>query len=169
MKKQEISEEAKNLIFKWGLNSKGWEFSFCKSKSSFGYCKFKRNRLTGEISQKKICLSQHLLPTINDESVIDTILHEIAHALDVEERGYSNHDSNWKKWAIKVGAKPERTGTHDYQEAYAQLAKQSKYTHVCPNGHEFPSHRKTKRRSSCPTCNPNRFDERYVLTQVQNY
>ena len=39
----------------------------------------------------------------NDDRVINTILHEIAHALDYKKRGYSNHDSQWKKTAKSIG------------------------------------------------------------------
>lgn len=173
MTQSEARKKALALMSKWGLTDirKNWTFKFNNSKSAFGQCQFKRNRFTGEIHSKKICLSSYFLPALSDESVIDTILHEIAHALDVEDRGYSNHDLNWKRMAIKVGAKPQTCASHDDEEVYAKLAKQSKYTHVCPNGHEFPSHRRDKAgiRKSCPTCNPDDFDPRYILKQVQNY
>tara|TARA_R110000765_G_scaffold405952_1_gene502733 strand:- start:253 stop:747 length:495 start_codon:yes stop_codon:yes gene_type:complete len=50
-------------------------------------------------------LTQH---ETNEDRVKNTILHEIAHALDYKKRGYSNHDKNWKKMAKSIGCTGER-------------------------------------------------------------
>lgn len=34
---------------------------------------------------------------------LDTLLHEVAHFMDWRERGYTDHDKNWKGWAKKLG------------------------------------------------------------------
>ena len=39
----------------------------------------------------------------NEKRVINTILHEIAHGLDYKNRGYSNHDAEWKRVARSIG------------------------------------------------------------------
>lgn len=151
---------ANELLTEWGLTEKGWTFIWGNKKRSFGTC---RKRA------KTIELSTFLLPTINDESAEDTIRHEIAHALDFEDRGTSDHGYKWKAWAIKVGADPTATSTNDFEDVAKDLAETTKYTLVCPNGHKFPSHRKKKRLSSCGKCCPGYFNKAYLLKQVQNY
>ena len=49
----------------------------------------------------------------NEKRVINTILHEIAHALDYRKRGYSNHDSEWKRVAKSIGCSGERCSSMD--------------------------------------------------------
>lgn len=43
-----------------------------------------------------------------EAEVGDTIRHEIAHALDCNTRGKSDHGPEWQKWANKLGAIPSR-------------------------------------------------------------
>ena len=50
-------------------------------------------------------LTQH---ESNGCRIKNTILHEIAHALDYEQRGYSNHDRVWKRTARSIGCSGER-------------------------------------------------------------
>lgn len=38
----------------------------------------------------------------------EVLLHEIAHALDFEERGFSGHDAAWRKKCLQVGCPPRR-------------------------------------------------------------
>jgi|TARA_R110000851_G_scaffold63075_2_gene144394 predicted SprT family Zn-dependent metalloprotease len=164
-RKQNLESLAKNLLEEWGLKSKGWTFCWNSRKRSFGVCS---PRL------KTIALSDYLLPTINNDSAEDTIRHELAHALDVEERGTSDHSWKWKQWAIKVGADPTRTKSHDNTEASEELASQSKYTLVCKKGHKSPSHKKRKRSVSCSRCNkeaglPSAYYEKFKMEQIRNY
>ncbi|MDG1950060.1 MAG: SprT-like domain-containing protein [bacterium] len=154
---------ANTLLEEWGLTEKGWRFVWGNRKRSFGVC---RSRA------KTIELSLYLLPTINDDSAEDTIRHEIAHALDFDDRGRSDHSYKWKAWAIKVGADPTSCKRHDNPEVLEQLAKESRYTLYCPDGHTFPSHKKQKvnRRTKrcCSTCH-GEGKGLVVLEQRQNY
>lgn len=59
----------------------------------------------------KITFSSFLFHRVSDEDSHDTLLHEIAHALDWKERGTTDHGPNWKKWAVRVGARPVRCGS----------------------------------------------------------
>jgi len=59
-----------------------------------------------ELSSKAFIENEHMIPK---ETLIDIVLHEVAHALDYEDRGTSGHDEAWKDWARKVGADPTRT------------------------------------------------------------
>lgn len=58
-----------------------------------------------------IKISKHpdLLANASIADCVDTVRHEAAHILDYMHRGDSGHDSVWKSWAVKVGAKPNRT------------------------------------------------------------
>jgi len=162
-RKVNLENLANSLLKEWGLTKKGWVFVWGNKKRSFGTCR---------PSRKVIELHSFLLPTINDEAAEDTIRHEIAHALDFEQRGKSDHSYKWKAWAIKVGADPSRTKSHDNYEALVVKSNQSKYRLVCPNGHVFPSHRKEKKNkrsiACCVICHKD--NKGYIkLKQEQNY
>ena len=157
---QQIEAFANEHMDKWGLTQKGWTFGWHKKRTSLGSCNWTR---------KRILLSSFLFAHLTQEERQDTILHEIAHAMDFETRGMSDHGPKWKSWAIRVGAKPERCKSIS-DASDADVAKRSKYTLRCPNGHEFPRHRWSAGRvASCPTCNPHAFDERCKLVPIRNY
>ena len=152
---------AKEQMEKWDLISKGWIFKFNNRKGSFGLCSYRK---------KTLSLSLFLFNTISMEKKKDTVLHEIAHALDKEWNGVSSgHDRPWKIVCLQVGAEPTKCSSATNQEEVARLARQSKYSLTCPNGHVRPSHRKLKRTVSCEKCDPNAFNSEYVYEQIQNY
>jgi predicted SprT family Zn-dependent metalloprotease len=92
-------------IFKFGFNQK---------KRSFGTCYYGKNN--------KIELSEFLCKTMLEEEVKDTLLHEMAHAIDVGIRGFSNHDMEWKKLAVQLGAIPR---------SYSKAPRGIEYKYVC--------------------------------------
>lgn len=80
---------------KHGLFEKGWRGAFDSAKRRCGLCSYTR---------KTISLSR-VYVQLNDESlVLDTILHEIAHAL---AGGFAGHGRIWQLQAIAIGAKPQ--------------------------------------------------------------
>ena len=84
-----------------GLVSLGWTGTLDNAVRRFGACKYRKKRIT---------LSRHLITINSDEETLDTILHEIAHALAFEEHGEDcGHDERWQAIAIRIGARPERT------------------------------------------------------------
>lgn len=99
---------------KWGLND--WTLKF-------------NNRLTRSLGrcifvQKTIELQTRFVKENPEHIVLDTIRHEIAHALAGHKAG---HGHEWKMWAVKVGAKPEATAdaasvtlTRRYQLAFVK-------------------------------------------------
>lgn len=171
---QTIQEFAKQKMAEWGLTEKGWTFQWNNSRRSLGRCRFQRYAQTSFIHLprkpliKQIIISRFLTNILGEEQQRDTVLHEIAHALDFEQRGKSAHDDTWKWWAVKVGAKPNACCTLD-ETGNKAVAAVSKYTLRCPNGHDFARHRVFRKDASCPTCNPHKFDERFRLTAIQNY
>jgi predicted SprT family Zn-dependent metalloprotease len=151
------------LMDKWGLLDSGWDFIFDNRRRAFGGCQY----LKGRKKSGTIRLSKYLLPTLSEDQVKDTILHEIAHALDVMDRGTSDHSYQWQRWAIKVGANPSGGKKPTFEEN----AKPSKYTATCPNGHTHAVHRKwsPRIRRSCETCYPSDFNPEFEYKLIQNY
>jgi predicted SprT family Zn-dependent metalloprotease len=92
-------------MVKWGVFGNGnlkWKWGgFTNKRKTLGECYI-------EEGERKICLSRHYVDQNDEATVTNTILHEIAHALDIEERGDSKHDKNWRKWCRVVGCTEER-------------------------------------------------------------
>jgi hypothetical protein len=127
----EIEKLAKDLMQQHGLD--GWLFRWSNAKTYYGYC-------LG--TDKIIELSKPLTLLNSFEDTLDTILHEIAHALAGCENGHNWH---WKMACAKVGAKPERC--YDSTQIKQPVKK---YVGKCLNGHKTTAHRKTKR--ACYRC-----------------
>jgi predicted SprT family Zn-dependent metalloprotease len=88
-----VRQIALDLMHRHGLHD--WSFGFNRRLRSLGLCVFHR---------KVIELSVHLIERNGPEEVLDTILHEIAHALVGPGRG---HDAVWKRKCLEVGAVPK--------------------------------------------------------------
>jgi predicted SprT family Zn-dependent metalloprotease len=60
----------------------------------------------------RIRLSNKLWPTMHENEQIDTVLHELAHVIDIYVNGHikdnGGHGFTWKCIAQKIGARPER-------------------------------------------------------------
>jgi predicted SprT family Zn-dependent metalloprotease len=132
----EVGLLARQLIEKHGLN--GWAFRFNKNKRRLGVCRQ---------DEKCIELSEHYVMRNSDAHVLDTILHEIAHALVGTEHG---HDHVWKKMCLKIGCSPTScSATADMPEGYWQARCPGCYT-------TFARHRRPKRVRGryCVDCGP---------------
>ena len=88
---------ARQLLNKHGLHN--WRFKYSRSKLGYGHCSPRK---------KEITLSRPLSEINSHEENLDTILHEIAHALDWERNRKSWHGYTWKAICREVGARPER-------------------------------------------------------------
>jgi len=146
----------------FNLKERGWKFEFNSRKRAAGVCS--RERKTIYLS--KYLLEQNLHKSLEFEN---TIRHELAHAIDIEMRGKSDHSRVWKAIAKAVLCTAERCYTG------SEIGdKKSKYTLVCDTCEtEQPSHKRKKRISACGDCcrnyNGGRYTEKYALRQVQNY
>ncbi len=157
----------------FNMKKMGWAFGFNTNKTRFGVCIKRRNRFDGTISNKKIELSQWLISESDKtfEKWVDTMLHEIAHAIDVEIRGHSAHDYTWRRIALDIGCDGKRCS-----DAKVSPSK-AKYTLICPNGHTKAGHKFSRvidqgRRACVKCCNEHsfgQFDRKFLLTQTQNY
>lgn len=139
----------------------GWKFNFNKKKSCLGVCSLK---------EKTIFISEFLAEA-NSELIdvwIDTIKHEIAHAIDFEIRGKSDHSYKWKSIAKQVGCIPKGKSTVFLKEP------NGKYTLSCETcSYQTFRHRVLKRKRACRKCctkhNGGKYSSQYDLVVTQNY
>ncbi len=57
----------------------------------------------------EIALNIRLLQPEYAEACIDTLLHEMAHAVDYLINGARGHGATWRGWARRVGCRPSAT------------------------------------------------------------
>jgi predicted SprT family Zn-dependent metalloprotease len=127
MNVQQAYTLAVNLLDKHGLRAKGWVIDIDNAKRRFGCCNY---------TKKEISLSRPLIEANEHPQVLDTILHEIAHALTPGH----HHDEVWKAKCREIGCKDERC----YSDKDTVLIA-GKYKAVCGgcgkthNRHKRPS------------------------------
>lgn len=124
---------ARRLMDQHGLTT--WKIVVDRAKKRFGLCKHSVQTIS--ISERHFSFSSH-------EDIVDTILHEIAHALVGPGHG---HNHVWKAKCRQIGAKPIRCGKKPV-EAYNADAK---WTATCC-GSDFKRYRRPKGRYFCKKC-----------------
>lgn len=80
------------------LRHSGWTIRFDNGKRRIGAC---------WPATKMISLSRHHTNYGGLSRMDDAIRHEIAHAIDIERRGRTDHGPEWRRLAIACGATPE--------------------------------------------------------------
>src|SRR3954471_14990035 len=83
---------ARRELARHGL--RGWTFGLSKAKRRLGVCKYR---------QKRIEVAEYYARHSPEESVLDTLRHEIAHALAGPS---AKHGPKWKAVAVRLGATP---------------------------------------------------------------
>jgi len=118
-----------------GLDEAGWQFGFDLTKRRGGVCNYTYKRITLSVSY---CLNASM------DEVINTVLHETAHALVGSGNG---HNHIWRAKAIEIGCSGERCHTVSHT--------QSKYIGECGCGNTWKRDRLTARLQNayCPKCN----------------
>ena len=91
---KELKAVAEREMSKHGLHD--WSFGFADTRRRLGVCKFQT---------KRIEIAEYYAIHSAAETVLDTLLHEIAHAL-VGRR--HNHDAVWQAKARAIGCTAER-------------------------------------------------------------
>jgi predicted SprT family Zn-dependent metalloprotease len=94
---EELQAAARRELDKHGLH--GWTFGLAKTKRRLGVCKYRTKRI--EIAEYD---AQHSPP----DSVLDTLRHEIAHAIAGPA---AKHGPRWKAVAIRLDAMPRSCET----------------------------------------------------------
>ena len=95
----EVAARGKQLIREHEDNSglkAGWHFAFDLAPARGGSCRY---------SDQQITLSVTYCLKASREEIVDTILHEIAHAIVGPKHG---HDATWKAAARQIGCTAER-------------------------------------------------------------
>lgn len=117
----------RKLMEQHGLLVKGWKFEWSNKKRSYGTCNY---------GLRTISLSTYLTIACTKEQVINTILHEIAHAL--VGSGH-NHDDVWRRKAIEIGCDGQRCGSLEEEQ---RVKLKSKYLLKCEKcNHSIPRHK----------------------------
>ena len=129
-----------------GLTKKGWTSIVNDNRSRLGYCDWRN---------KTIALSSFHILHSPDDAVLNTILHEIAHALVGPSK--NPHGDIWRNKALEIGCTGERCG---------HMNAPKKFTGHCRNcGKECQTNRRTK--VACSTCcksyNNSRFNDKYLI------
>jgi predicted SprT family Zn-dependent metalloprotease len=96
---KELETIASRQMTKHGLDD--WFFGFAQTKRQLGVCKYR---------QKRIEIAEYHALNSPQESVLDTLLHEIAHALAGPKAG---HGPAWKAVAVQIGATPRACDNSD--------------------------------------------------------
>lgn len=113
-----VEEKAKELISLHTSNKNipcGWKFAFNNRSVHVGLCSY---------SKRTIFLSKKWAEILSIEKSIDTILHEIAHAMTPD----AHHGPVWKAACVKIGANPNRVADVNEEELKEfDLANLSKY------------------------------------------
>lgn len=137
-----------------------WTLKVVNSKSWAGRCTHGFFDLNPRRSFGKIELSIEYMEAFDEYNVVDTVLHEIAHALAGPSEG---HGKAWKAIARRIGCSGERTVGWDAPRP------KSRYIGICPKGHEIPRHRLTQtfKGSSCPRCS-NKFSRDHMFDIYDN-
>ena len=124
-----------------------WDFKFDKAKKRFGSCRHRT---------KTITLSEELVKLNSEEQVLDTILHEIAHALvGIRNR----HNNVWKQKAKSIGCNGQKYYSKTVEQPKAVMIR---YCESCGTEYKYFSKIKKDRECSCGNCSKT-FDEKYLL------
>jgi predicted SprT family Zn-dependent metalloprotease len=92
-----IPPVAHRLLEEFGLTKQGWKFKWDYAKRRAGRCSYHKKLISLSIYYVRLNIDSNL------DDVIDTILHEIAHALIGPGM---HHGPEWQEMACRVGARP---------------------------------------------------------------
>lgn len=147
--KEELSShhrEVAEMIIIYNFSClKEWTFGYNRSKTSHGYCYYGKRMIT---------LSKHLTLLNDEKEVMNTILHEIAHAILPST---FHHNKIWKSLFIYLGGDGNVLASKDAKELVG------KYVYYCVKcGAEYHLFRKSNKLRSCSHCCKT-FNRDYIL------
>jgi len=128
----QVEQYAFRLLEEQGLDD--WGFEFLEARRTAGLCIYKR---------KVIAVSRPFIRLNSDLEIIDTVKHEVAHALVGSQ---AHHGPIWRLKCIELGGNPEATCTDG-------LFPMGKYVAVCRVcGKRHHKYRKPKGLRFCKKC-----------------
>lgn len=152
MNRTELHDLTRYFMDLHGL--KEWSIRIGSAKNIAGTCNYTR---------KQITMSSHLAKARTKEHTVDTILHEIAHALAGSKAG---HGKDWKDVCVRIGARPERC--FDTEEIAPEYLH--KWIAICPSHPE--NHYGMNRRNHnyrCPKCHGKLHYAEYSQPEPRTY
>ena len=138
----------------------GWTFEFHNDSNSNGTCHYSRTD-----NNNILLLSEWLINNTKRPMIkwVDIMLHEIAHAIDCEIRGCSDHSDIWVNIAHQIGCSGEITtfarhkrGVYPIYIVWCSNCRTE--VHLNSVGNEI-----RKGEVSCAHCAPNNFNSNYIL------
>jgi predicted SprT family Zn-dependent metalloprotease len=137
MEHREAETLARELMNAHGVGD--WTFGWNRRKRALGLCRY---------HERRIELSMYFVRDNGLDSIRDTILHEIAHALAGQRAG---HGPRWKAACIKLGCKPDRCDKGD------AVMPRGRWVARCPRcTKEYWRHKRPLKNARywCRTCGP---------------
>jgi predicted SprT family Zn-dependent metalloprotease len=150
MDKTKAKQMAEEMLRHHGLND--WAVEFSRAVTRLGQCRYRN---------KTINLSEIYVELNTEANVLDTILHEVAHALVGPGQG---HGFVWARKAKDIGCSALRCRT-------SAVTIEGKYKYECPNCKmQITSHRRKTARHACKNCcdkyNHGKFSSLYVFQPI---
>ena len=121
-----------------------WSFKFNRRKKALGVAK---------LQLKRIELSEFWAVHLKEAEILDTLLHEIAHAMAWDLEQYSGHGTPWKRYCRQLGARPSRVA--DVKSVTPILEKAATWKILCACGKTYYYYRKPRinlARAECRVC-----------------
>lgn len=133
------------MMDEYGLTKNGWTFEWSNARCQFGYCHYVK---------KVIRLSLPLTELNSEGQVLNTIMHEVAHALTP----WHGHDSVWRAKAVELGAHPRSCGEG--------ITAPPRWAGVCPTCEQVVAHRHRRppyyTSRHCSACRKERGDTDFL-------
>jgi predicted SprT family Zn-dependent metalloprotease len=157
--------DARNMLVsemrQHGLLAEGWTWKFDRAKNRRGQTSWRYND-DGSIKRRWISLSENFVRLNNEDRVLATIRHEIAHAL---VGGTHGHDAVWQAKCREIGGNGQR--------CTAAVEVPAKWIGTCPGcGNAIHRHRMTAKaqRVACARCcrSNGGYDARFKFVWRQN-
>lgn len=131
MDRDRLRETAEAVMAEHGLIDEGWHLRIGSACRKFGSCNYSRRRIT---------ISGTLAAINSDAEVMDTILHEVAHALCSPGVG---HGLLWRHEFLRIGGNGSRLGSY--------RTPPKKFLGTCP-GCKVTLRRNRRSTSACGRC-----------------
>jgi predicted SprT family Zn-dependent metalloprotease len=141
------------------IYEKGYKFKWDKKAvRRFGQCRYSKREIGLSLKPTEANYKEYAW------KVQDTILHEIAHAIEMILYHTKGHREDWKRIAKQIGC----DGKMYYDQSKINCVR-TKWSLKCPVCNRVsPRVRKPKNPCSCGTCTST-YDPRYKMELIQNY